>query len=228
MQKRTTRIGDYDTATHGWTLTGWVLSAPEQKTNYVERTGGDGSWDLSTVLTGGVPRYRDRELTITLENSQGDRSDREKTIRAMVNQLDGLEWRIVPPDHPDHFLVGRVHVAVEYSDLAHAMVTVTATCQPWLYKARETIKELVAPITASTDAATFLVWNDGRKVVTPVLTVKGKASLKFNGVNSETLTTGTYTWAPLQLAPGQNELMYTGSYNGTDTLTLTYREAVLL
>lgn len=227
MKKRTTRIGDYDTAVYGWTLTGWELSAPEQKTNYIERTGGDGSWDLSTVLTGGIPRYRDRTLTITLENSQGDRAEREKTISAMVNKLDGLEWPIVLPDHPDHYLVGRVHVAVNYSDLAHAMVTVTAACQPWLYKARERVVELDAPITASTDAATFYIWNDGRKVVTPVLTVKGTAHLGFKDAR-ESFSTGSYVWPSLQLVPGQNELTYTGGYNGTDTLTLAYREAVLL
>lgn len=228
MQKRTARIGDYDTAVYGWTLSSCILSAPEQKTNYVERTGGDGSWDLSTVLTGGVPRYKDRTLTLTLENSQGDRAAREKIISTMVNQLDGLEWPIVLPDYPDHYLLGRVHVSVTQSSLAYAAITVTATCQPWLYKARETVVELDAPITASTEAATFYIRNDGRKVVTPVLTVNGKANLKFNGVNSETLQTGTYTWPVLQLVPGQNELMYTGSYNGSDTLTLRYREAVLL
>lgn len=227
MKKRTARIGDYDTAVYGWTLTSCALSAPEQKTNYVERTGGDGSWDLSTVLTGGIPRYKDRTLTITLENSQGDRAAREKIISTMVNRLDGLEWPIVVPDHPDHYLLGRVHVAVEQNSLAYAAITVTATCQPWLFKARETVVELDAPITASTDAATFYIRNDGRKVVTPVLTVNGKANLKFNGVNSETLTTGTYTWPVLQLVPGLNELMYTGAYNGSDTLKLAYREAVL-
>ena len=228
MKKRTARIGDYDTASYGWTLTGWELSAPEQKTNYVERTGGDGSWDLSTVLTGGIPRYKDRTLTITLENSQGDRASRDKAISAMVNLLDGMEWPIVPPDYPDHYLLGRVHVAVNYSDLAHAMVTVTATCQPWLYRARETVVVLTAPITASTETANFYIRNDGRKVVIPKLTVKGKASLDFNGAELNNLTTGTYTWPDLQLAPGLNKLEYTGSYNGTDTLTLTYREAVLL
>lgn len=227
MIKRTARIGDYDTAVYGWTLAGCVLSPPEQKTNYVERTGGDGSWDLSTVLTGGIPRYKDRSLTLTLENSEGRRADREKIISAMVNQLDGLVWQIVIPDHPDYYLVGRVHVAVNYSDLAHAKVTVTATCQPWLYKARETVRELDAPITASTDAATFLILNEGRRVVTPVLTVNGTAHLGFKEYR-QSFTTGTYEWPALQLAPGQNELTYTGSYNGTDTLTLTYREAVLL
>ena len=226
MQKRTARIGDYDTAVNGWTLTGCDLSAPEQKTNYVERTGGDGSWDLSTVLTGGIPRYKDRELTITLENSQGDRAAREKIISTMVNQLDGLEWRIVLPDYPDHYLLGRVHVAVNYSDLSHAMVTVTAICQPWLYKAKETVRELDAPITISTDAATFYILNEGRKVVTPSLTVTGTAHLGFKEYR-QSFEAGTYTaWSPFQLAPGLNELVYTGSTGGT--LTLRYREAVLL
>ena len=226
MEKRTARIGDYDTAVYGWTLTGCVLSAPEQKTNYVERTGGDGSWDLSTVLTGGIPRYKDRELVITLENSQGDRASREKIISTMVNKLDGLEWQIVLPDHPDHYLLGRVHLEVNYSDLAHAMVTVTAICQPWLYNARERVVELDAPITISTDTATFLIYNDGRKVVTPSLTVTGTAHLGFKEYR-QSFTAGTYTaWVPFQLAPGTNELTYTGSTGGT--LTLRYREAVLL
>lgn len=227
LKKRTIRLGDYDTAVNGWTLTGWTLTDPEQKTNYVEKTGGDGSWNLSTVLSGGVPRYYDRTLTVTLENSQGTRADREREISRMVNRLDGLEWSIVLPDHPDHYLIGTVHVAVNYSDLAHAMVTVTATCQPWLYRSRETVRVIDAPITSSTEAATFFIWNDGRKVVTPVLTVKGTAHLTFQG-NRTDLTTGTYEWPALQLAPGENELVYTGSYGATgETLTLTYREAVL-
>lgn len=224
MKKRTARIGDYDTAVHGWTLTSCALSEPEQKTNYVERTGGDGSWDLSTVLTAGVPRYRNRTLTLTLENSQGDRTAREKIISDMVNQLDGLEWRIVLPDHPDHYLVGRVHVVVTQSSLAYAAITITATCQPWLYKTKESVVELDAPITSSTEAATFHIWNGGRRVVTPVLTVTGTAHLSFKE-HRESFQSGAWTWPALQLAPGQNELVYTGSTGGT--LTVTYREAVL-
>lgn len=227
MQKRTALLGDYDTAFHGWTLTGCILSDPEQKTHYIEKSGGDGSWDLSTVQTDGIPRYKDRNLTITLENSQGTRADREDIISAMVNTLDGLEWQIVLPDKPDHYLYGRLHVAVNYNNLAHAMVTVTGVVQPWYYSTRETIVELTAPITSSLDAATFTLWNRGRKVVTPVLDIKGTAHLTFNGVRLDR-DTGTYKWAALQLMPGENELIYTGSYGGTDeSLTLTYREAVL-
>lgn len=227
MQKRTVIFGNYNTAEHGWTLGQWTLTDPEQKTNYVEKTGGDGSWDLSTAQSGGIPRYRDRTLTVPLECSNGTREEREELINEMVNSLDGLEWKIVLPDRSDHYLFGRLHVAVNYSDLAHAMVTVTGTVEPWLYKERETIVELAAPITISTDAATFYLWNGGRKVVTPLLAVNGTAHLTFNGVHTS-LTTGSYKWPALQLMPGENALIYTGSTGGSgETLTLTYREAVL-
>lgn len=227
MQKRTILFGDYNTAEHGWTVTSIALSDPEQKTNYVEKLGGDGSWDLSTAQTGGIPRYRNRTLLVTMECSEGTRDQREALLNEMVNTLDGLEWKIVLPDRPDHYLLGRIHIAVTYSNLAHAMVTITGTVEPWFYQARETVVELDAPITASTETATFYLWNHGRKVVIPTLTVEGYASLSFGGA-SISLTTGVYKWPALQLVPGENILRYLGSVNGAnETLTLTYREAVL-
>lgn len=227
MQKRTMILGSYNTAEHGWTLGQWTLTDPEMKTNYVEKSGGDGSWDLSTAQTDGIPRYKNRTLTVPLECSEGTREDREALINDMVNTLDGLEWKVVLPDRPDHYIFGRLHVAVNYSDLAHAMVTVTGNVEPWIYKERETIVELDAPITISTEAATFYLWNRGRKVVTPLLTVNGIARLTFGGVSTQ-LTTGSYKWPALQLAPGENALIYTGSTGGVDErITLTYREAVL-
>lgn len=227
MEKRTVLLGDYNTADYGWTLTGCKLSDPEQKTTYIDKSGGDGSWDLSTVLTGGSPRYQNRQLLITLENSQGTREEREEIINEMVNQLDGFEWHIVLPDRPDYYLVGRLHVAVDYSNLAHAAVTVTGACEPWFYYKSERVVVLDAPITISTETATFNLWNGGRKVVVPRLEVNGVANLTFK-TSATRLTTGTYDWPALQLAPGWNTLVYTGSYAGVnETLTLTWREAVL-
>lgn len=222
MNKRTVRLGAYDTALHGWTLTSCVLSAPEVKTNYVEKTGGDGSWDLTTAMTDGVPRYKNRNLTLTFECSQGTRADREELLNDMVNLLDGLEQEIILPDRPDHYLLGRVHLAVNQSSPAYAAITVTADVEPWFYAARETIVVLDAPITISTETATFLLRNNGRRVASPVLEVDGTAHLTFKGIHTN-LTTGTYEWSALQLPPGPSDLIYTGE----GTLTLTYREAVL-
>lgn len=221
MQKRTVKIGDYITAEYGWTLTGWELSAPEQKTTYVEKTGGDGSWDLSTVLTGGLPRYKDRHLTATFECSEGDREHREALINHMVNLLDGLEWRIVPPDRPEHYLVGRVHVEVNQNSLSWAMVTVTAVVSPWLYSAREVVHDLS---TSSSVAKSVELVNSGRLALVPVITVAEGSHivLQFESISSA-MGEGTYEWAGLLLTPGRHTLLYSGD----GSLRISYREAVL-
>lgn len=218
MKKRTLKIGTYDTAFHGWTLTGWILSDPEQKTNYIEKTGGDGSWDMSTALTGGIPRYRDRTLTATFECSKGTRADREILIRDMVNTLDGLVWPIVLPDRPEHYLTGRIHVRELQNSLAYAEVEVSATCEPWLYKSHESVVEIVSAGPEGTED----IYNYGRKAVVPMLMVVGTIGLKF-GDNEVQLGEGAYKWPSLLLAPGLNTLTYAGA----GTVTITYREAVL-
>lgn len=220
MQKRKFIFGSYDTAAHGWTLApGWKLSDPEQKTNYVEKTGGDGSWDLSTAMTEGIPRYKDRSLTVTLECSTGTRASREELISEMVNQLDGFKWQIVSPDKPDHYLVGRLHVAVNYNDLAHAAVTVTGTCEPWLYSTQETVLTL----NATSTKIKVMLSNNGRRAVVPTLTVTDSVLLEYGGDSLQLSTAGTYEWPALLLTPG-NHLV---NYSGSGTLTFTYREAVL-
>ena len=218
MQKRTIIFGSYNTAEHGWTLGQWKLSDPEQKTNYVERTGGDGSWDLSTAHSNGIPRYSNRNLTVPLECSKGTREEREELINEMVNSLDGLEQQIVLPDRPDHYLTGRLHVAVDYSDLAHAKVTVSGTVEPWLYSARESVVELVA------DSITkeARIYNHGRRAVVPMLTVTGDVALSIGSATTR-LTEGSYKWPTLVLMPGLSLL----KYSGLGTVTLTFREAVL-
>lgn len=221
MLKRKIVLGDYDTSAHGWTLTGWKLSAVTQKTNYVEKSGGDGSWDLSTVLSDGIPKYKDRTLTVTLESSEGDRLSREAEIRYMVNLLDGMREDIVLPDDDFHYINGRIHVARNYNDMAHASVTITATCEPWKYSDTET----VITVTAAATEQTVPLVNDGRLAVVPLLKVEGgSASVRLvYGSSSLTLSAGSHQWPDLLLTPG----LHTLTYSGSGVLTVTYREAVL-
>ena len=221
------RQQDYDTASYGWTLTGWTLTDAEQKTQFVEKAGGDGAWDLSTVLTDGLPRYNNRNLTATLELSEGTREERLLQISRLVNLLDGWEWEIILPDHPDHFLKGRVHVAVNQNSLAYAKVTVTAHCEPWLYCNRERIYKLSAQ--SNTDWTWVTLWNEGRRSLSPDITVEGTVHLAtykdYNTQEIEYITyeTGTHKWPALFVPPGGSVFAYAG--NGS--LTITYREAVL-
>lgn len=224
MKKRTIKIGIYDTASHGWTLTGCKLSDPEPKTNYVEKTGGDGAWDLSTVMTNGLPRYKNRSLTVTLECSRGTRATRERLINEMVNTLDGLEWQIVLPDRPDHYLTGRIRVAVDYSNLAHAAVTITGICEPWLYSARETVVEHTVG-TVYGEIVDLI--NHGRRAVVPTIEANTAAgmTLLFNGNWIQITEAGTYKWPTVVLTNGKHEMTVTAVPG--DTLKITYREAVL-
>lgn len=218
LKKRTVKIGEYDTAAKGWTLNACKLSDPEQKTNYVEKAMGDGSWDCSTIMTDGLPRYKDRTLTVKLECSEGTRDDRTALLSEIVNKLDGFEWHIVLPDKPDYYVIGRVRVVIDYHDLAHAGVTITGTCRPWYFKESETVINLNATATEKDG----VIVNGGRRAMVPTLEAVGSVLLEY-GTNSINVTEGEVEWPTLLLTPGSHAVKYSG--NGT--LKIKYREAVL-
>ena len=219
MEKRKIIFGTYDTALRGaWTVAGLKLSSPDQQTNLVFLPGRSGPLDLSTALSG-EPVYNSRQLTVVLENSDGDRAYREQLIRGIISELDGMQKQIWLPDDPDHYLQGRVRVARDYNDLAHAAVTVTATCDPWLYSNTEKVVSL----TAASSSKTATLTNNGRKGLVPSFKTTAAVSIKF-GATTWNLTAGTTRLVDLVLAPGSNTLTYSGS----GTIQITYREAVLL
>lgn len=222
MEKRGMTFGSYDTAARGWTLASWQLSAPEYVSNMVEVHGRiDGPLDLSAALTGGEPRYKGRTLTATFERSDGTRQTREDEITTMTNWVDGWRQDIILPDDFEHYLTGRVHVVRNYNDLAHASITVTATCDPWKYAAIETVLTLIA--TAEAQTATFV--NAGRRTVVPVLVVAGSGSLNLQyGTASWSLGAGTYQLPDILLSQGSHDLIFSGEGM---TLTATYREGLL-
>lgn len=224
MDKRTMRLGDYDTAAHGlWTLSAWDFPAPEVQTNLVSIPGrAKGPLDLSTVLTDGVPLYGARELTATLESSEGDRLARKGRIAELVRKLHGQRVDIVLPDHPDHYATGRLSVRQLYNDPAHAAVQIIGTCEPWLYAKAETIVRL----TATTAEQTALLRNVGSMPVVPSVKIEAASgsSVSLGFDNSRvSVSAGTYKWPALLLTPGDHVLTYSGS----GTVTITYREAVL-
>ena len=224
MQKRSVRLGDYDTASDGlWTLAALDFQEPDQETNMVQVPGRTkGPLDLSAILTEGEPCYGSRSLSITLESSEGDREARQVRISNMINRLHGRRVDIVFPDHPQHYSTGRLSVKQSYNDPAHAAVEVSGTCEPWLYSAEET--QVVLQATSSEQVAHLT--NAGAMTVVPVLEVTAEAGqnilLKY-GTASGSFSAGTYSWPTLWLTPGEHEV----TYSGAGTLTITYREAVL-
>lgn len=222
IQKRKTIIGTYNTAENGWTLSYWELSQPEKKTNMVDKPAGDGVWDLSTVLTDGIPIYQMRSLSVTLERSDGTRESREKAIRSLINQLDGYTHKILGPDDDAHYLKGSVSVARLYNDMAHASVSITGTVDPWLCAVEETVIQLTPTQLEQTENLV----NSGRRVVVPVIEVTGTGTVHLTyGKASRAVSAGTYLWPDLLLLPGESQLQYYA--DGDAAVKITYREAVL-
>lgn len=181
MDKRKLIIGTYDTAQQHWTLAEWSFSSPEYQDNFVTVPGRDGALDLSATLTNGAPAYNNRTLTARLELSEGTRLTREEAISTMINQLDGCRFDIVLPDDPGHYISGRVSIAREYNNPAHASVSVTAVCDPWRYAKDEVVYEL----TANEEAQTASLANSGRRRAVPVVDINGDPSTADKGTNPD-------------------------------------------
>lgn len=219
MQKRGFLFGEYDTALYGWTLTAWKLSTPVYRSTIVSVPGRDGDLDLSTVLTDGEPCYQNRTLTVTFELSEGSRLERDLLISVTVNKLDGMRMKIVGPDDHTHYLEGRVHVEVLYSDLAHASIRISAIVDPWWYA----ITETSVSVNAVDGEKTLTLKNRGRTLLIPSVTVTG-GTVKLEALGASwALSEGEYTLPDLMLKRGDTEVVYSGG----GTVKFTYREAIL-
>lgn len=213
-------IDDYDTAAYGWTLSGYRLDPPMWRESYISIPGMDGLLDASTALTG-EPQYDNRALEITLERSDGTRAEREAIITAILAKLDGRSVRITPPDRPDHVLIGRVHVARQYNDLAHAQVTVTASCAPWHYKSALTV---VTRDDLGTAYKQLALSNEHRPVITTI-TVAQDTTLLWGG-STIAMSAGTHRRADIRLQGGAN-ILKAKVASGTGSITVEYQEASL-
>lgn len=221
-ERRGFHFGTYSTAAKGWTLTGWTFPEPETQTTFVDVTGRSaGPLDMTTALTGGDPRHKGRTLTVTLECSDGTRLERDALISEMVNKLHGQREEIIFPDDATRYAVGRLDVKKQYSDMAHAAVTVTATCENWLYSREETRVSLAV----IAEASEVVLSNNGRRYIVPEVTVTGygaQVHLACGG-HAWTLSEGVHRLPDLVLC-GFSDTVVT--YSGIGTLTFTYREAI--
>ena len=140
MKRRGLIMDGYDTAAHGFTMTELKLSTPEIAKEFVNVDGMHGALDYCEA--NGAPIYKTRALKASFELSEGSFTDRESTITELIRAVHGRKCDIAHPDHPGMLLSGRVEVSKNLSNLAHAKVSISATCQPWFSEEVKTFVEL--------------------------------------------------------------------------------------
>ena len=226
MAKRQLILNGYKTAENGlWTLASCKITKASQVQNFVSVPGRFAPLDLSTALTDGQPYYDNATLEAVLESSEGTREERQARIDELVNLLDGYQVKIIHPDHPASYMIGRLQVFPDYNDPVHCAVHLSAVCEPWLYNQEET----VVTIEVNDGAQIAVLLNSGRLSVTPVLEVSGTVTIAYNE-NTITLSAGKYTLPWLHIPATGGPASPNGiavDINGTGSVTFTYREAVL-
>lgn len=199
-------------------LTAKDVTPPEPKTYLVDIDGADGSLDLSESLAGRVV-YKDRKLSADFWTDHGNRKDRERMYREIIRSLHGKKIRIIEPDDPEHYFLGRVIVSKLSNNLAYATFKLNATCEPWRYSIEESVRRVDITGAIRKDV---VISNNGVKILCPEIVVNGSVTLYFNG--SETLlTTGSYKVSDLKLKQGNNII----GVSGNGSVVFKYKEADL-
>ena len=199
-------------------LTAKDVTPPEPKTYLVEIDGADGSLDLSESLAGRVV-YKDRKVSADFWTDYGNRKDRERIYREIVKYLHGKKIRLIELYDPEHYFLGRVTVSALSNNLAYATFKLNATCEPWRYSIEDSVRRV--DITGST-RKDVVISNNGVKILSPNITVKGSVTLFYDGLET-LLTTGSYKVSDLKLRQGVNVI----GVSGNGSVIFTYKEADL-
>lgn len=133
MIRRALIIDGYNTATDGlMTLAKFHVETPKYKQVTQSVPGRDGPLDYSDALFG-RPYFDARKLTATLESSAGTHAERQKRFDALVRHCNGRRCKIVSPDYPGSYYIGRVQVSIDFNRPTYGQVELEAVCEPWRY-----------------------------------------------------------------------------------------------
>lgn len=197
-------------------LTEKSIAPPELKTYYVDLDGRSGSLDLSEALTEEIT-YQDRSVEASFWTDEGSYNDRSALLRTIVATLHGKKIKIIEPDDPDHYFLGRVSIKDTTNILPYATLDLEATCDPWRYRIKNTSRRIDVDGTKTLDV---VITNGGVKTLCPEIIVEGNITLRYNG-NNIPLTKGKYKIPEIRLKTGSNLV----SVSGTGVVTFLYTEA---
>lgn len=200
-------------------LTAKSITPPEPKTNYVDIDGMSGTLDLSESLTGEIT-YKDRTISATFWTSEGTRQDREKLLRDITIALHGKKIKVIEPDDPNHYFMGRVTIKSVKNILPYAEFTIDIVCEPWRYAIEDTVRTVSVSSSSPVDV---VIWNNGAKTVCPIFTISGTVTITYANIEVNDLTDGDYKSPTIKLKHGVNLI----NISGSGTVTITYKEADL-
>ena len=195
-------------------LTDKSIDEPTPNTKYIDIDGMNGSLDLSEALTGEVT-YQDRTISATFFTDNGNYKERGRLLRSIIASLHGRKIKIIEPDDPSHYFLGRVKIKSHENTIPYAQFSIEATCEPWRYAIDESIRS----VTVNNNTVSVIINNNGVKSLSPDINVSGTVNIVTDDVNVQ-LTNGDYKISELKLKVGVNKI----DVSGQGSVTFKYRE----
>lgn len=214
---KTVKFGSLDSYEDlGLIRTGATIGAPEVKTSTVDIPGADGVLDLTEYF--GEILYGNREISIDFQtvepvDSTGKVTRFHEIFSDVYNRLHGKRMKIVMSEDPGFYYIGRVTVDEWQTNEKTGDITISCDCEPYKYKAAETVEEFTVAGTATKTFANL------RKTVIPAFVLGAEMQIS-QGDATFTASAGSWSDSRLKFTEGDNELTFTG--NGT--VKVTYQE----
>lgn len=192
-----------------------IIPPAEPKKYIIEVEGGDGSIDLSTVLTGGDIKYKNRMIEINLVKiiDSGDVA----SFRSMIQDLyHGQIVRLTFDEDPLVHYSGRA--TLSYNEINSRILEIKMLIDCYPYK----LKNDITIATHIIQGSKVVSYQNMRKWVSPEFFSSGDLTVEFEGV-SYSLTAGSFIIPDIVFKPGENIIVYTGDA----TVTVSYQEGGL-
>lgn len=186
------------------------IGNPQVKKKTLEVEGADGVLDYTDFF--GEPKYNNRPIVLNYQLFTSP-SNFVNLHSEISNALNGKEVRIVLYDDPDFYYIGRLDVSDLKESKGQAFITITCDCQPYKYKASETV------VTYAVSGSMVITLDNLRKRVVPTITTNSQFKFEWDKF-STTVAAGTFQLAEFELVEGANVITVTGTGN----VTFKYQE----
>lgn len=211
------------------------IPLPEPKTYILDVPGADGQLDLSTALTDGDIKYKNRILTFNFTINEP--FDKWEFVKSKVAAyLHGKIMEVILDVDKDYFFIGRCTISTAKTRNPVATLTVTVDAEPYKYSVHTSTERVIwdtfnfetgiwydmAGLTVSGEK-TVVVPSQEMRVV-PTIIVSNDMSLVYK-TTQYALYTGDNIIPAVQLS--SNEEDNTLKFIGNGTVTIDFRGGIL-
>lgn len=210
-----------------------VINPPEPKYNFIDIPGRDGSLDGSEILTG-YPVFKNRTGSLEFIVANDYWNSWIEAYSTILKYLHGKRMKAILEDDPNYYYEGRFSVNNWKSDKNYSLIvidynvepykkSVLSSADPWLWDPFNFNTGVIRSfVNIHVDGSLTLHPVGSEQRVIPVFISSDPMTVTYLGVEYQ-LEAGRTQIPEIQICPGENELVFTG----TGTISIEYREGEL-